>query len=68
MSVTQCFFTLAGGKQRWGDKDPATVRNKRLSLVVAGNELDMMNAKAAAAGISRTELIVRAVEKYEVEV
>ena len=62
---------LIGGAKsaaiRWKGKDPSTVRNKRMILTVTGEEFGMMNAKAAAAGISRTELIVRAVEKYRVE-
>jgi hypothetical protein len=35
-----------------------------MRLAVSSEELDMMDTKAAAVGISRTELIVRAVRKY----
>ena len=56
-----------GAAKRWGNKDPVTIRNKSLRLVVTHEEFDMMNVKAAAEGISRTELIVRAVRRYKSE-
>ena len=59
----------AGGQlsaaKRWGEKDPITVRNKPLRLTVSIEELNMMDAKATAEGISRTELVVRAVREYK---
>ena len=39
-------------------------RDQSIPLVVTQEELDMMNVKASAEGISRTELIVRAVRDY----
>ncbi|MCL2010591.1 MAG: hypothetical protein FWG71_08640 [Synergistaceae bacterium] len=57
-----------GGKRsaakRWGEKDPVTIRNKPILLRVTHDELDLMDAKAASEGISRTELVIRAVREY----
>jgi nitrogen fixation protein FixH len=56
----------AGGRRsaakRWAGK--TTIRDKAIRVVVTEEELDLMNLKAAADGISRTELIVRAVRDY----
>jgi hypothetical protein len=56
----------AGGRRsaakRWAEK--TVIRDKAIRVVITREELDMMNAKAAAEGISRTELIVRAVRDY----
>ncbi|MDR0654657.1 MAG: hypothetical protein LBG12_15315 [Synergistaceae bacterium] len=55
-----------GGRQsaakRWAGK--TTIRDQAIRVVITREELDMMNAKAASEGISRTELIVRAVRGY----
>ena len=52
-----------GGLNRWRGKDPATVRNVHVRIAVTPTELAMIDEKAAAAGVSRVECIVRAVEK-----
>jgi hypothetical protein len=56
----------AGGQRsaakRWAGK--TTIRDQAIRIVITREELDKMNAKAAAEGISRTELIVRAVRDY----
>ena len=54
-----------GGSNRWKGKDPSTIRDKRISLALTQSELDSIDAKAEATGISRAELIVRAVREYE---
>jgi len=58
-----------GGKRsaevRWGAKDPDSVRNKNISIAVSRNELSMIDCKAGAEGVSRAELIVRAVREYQ---
>jgi predicted DNA binding CopG/RHH family protein len=55
-----------GGKRsaakRWAGK--TMKRDKSIPLVVTQEELDMMNVKASAEGISRTEMIVRAVRNW----
>ena len=56
-----------GGPNRWRDKDPSTVRNRHVRLAVSQSELDMIDAKAVRENVSRTELVVRAVDKYEFE-
>ena len=56
-----------GGSNRWKDKDPASMRNRKVLLAVTEAELAMMDAKAATAHISRTELIIRAVSEYTCE-
>ena len=55
-----------GGGKRWQDKDPDTVRNKQLKVVVTQTEYDSITEKAAAAGMSNAELIVKAVKAYRV--
>ena len=54
-----------GGPNRWKDKDPATVRNKRLCIAVTQAELKAIDEKAEANAIPRVELVVRAVKAYE---
>jgi len=56
-----------GVAARWGNKDPATVRNRQVKITVTQSELDMMDDKAAEADLPRVELIVRAVRDYEPE-
>ena len=54
-----------GGGNRWKDKDPATVRNKQLIVKLTEVEFDTLTEKAAVLGLSRAELIVRAVKAYK---
>jgi hypothetical protein len=49
---------------RWKDKDPATIRNKRISLALSKSELDMIDEKAAEKKLSRIDLIVTAVKNF----
>ena len=53
-----------GGK--W-TKPPENVRNKQLRLAVTAGELIAIDEKAKALKLSRTELIIRAVNKYTEE-
>jgi len=54
-----------GGSNRWRSKDPATKRDRLLSLSVSCAEQEMIDGKAEAESVSRTELIVRAVREYK---
>ena len=54
-----------GGGKRWRDKDPSTVRKKRILISVSENEDEIITEKCKALGLSRTELIIRAVADYE---
>jgi len=54
-----------GGLNRWRGKDPLTVRNKSIRLSVSPKEYSMISDKAAAASLSNTEMIVRAVKNFE---
>ena len=53
-----------GGSVR---KKPDAVRNKQLKVVVSQAEYDIITVKAAAAGLSNAELIVRAVRAYRIK-
>ena len=53
-----------GGTNRWRSKDPSTKRDRLLSLAVSCAEQEMIEVKAKDVGLSRTELIVRAVREY----
>lgn len=55
-----------GGGLRWVDKKPGTVRNQQLKISVTENERDYIFDKAFTAGLSMTELIVKAVKAYRV--
>jgi hypothetical protein len=59
--------TAAAGGRKGGKwtKPPETVRNKQFIIKLSQIELDAFTQKAAAAGISRTELIIRAVTAYD---
>jgi hypothetical protein len=54
-----------GGLNRWRNKDPNTVRNKQLNLTLTQAEYKSISDKAVAMGLSKTELVIRAVEAYE---
>ena len=54
-----------GGRNRWRDKDPATVRSEKFLIKVTPSELALMDEKAEEEGVSRTELIVRATQQYK---
>jgi len=54
----------ASAEARWGGKDPATIRNRSLRLAISQEELGLLDAKAGAEGISRVELVIRAVKAY----
>ncbi len=51
---------------RWRDKNPSTVRNKQIKITVSESERETIEDKAFLAGLSMTELIIKAVNKYRV--
>ena len=53
-----------GGPNRWSGKDPSTNRTKSLLLKLSNDEIALISEKAKAAGISRVELVIRAVKEY----
>ena len=53
-----------GGKNRGKGKDPKTLRNKSFFISVTSSEFEDITSKAALMGLSRVELIVRAVKAY----
>jgi hypothetical protein len=55
-----------GGKLNKRDKDPANFRTKAMPIQVSQAEFDMIATKAQTLGLSKVELIVRAVTAYEV--
>ena len=58
-----------GGKRsaevRWSNRNPQTIRSMRISLPLSSDELSMIDGIATTEGISRAELIVRAVRAYQ---
>jgi hypothetical protein len=58
---------VAGAKGGRATKTTEGVRNKQFSVSVTQTELDLIDQKRDTFGISRTELIVRAVKAYEPE-
>ena len=54
-----------GAMARWGKRDPVSIRTEYIPLKVSPDELAMINEKAFATGLSRVELIIRAVRGYE---
>ena len=55
-----------GGPNRWKDKDPDTVRRMPVHFLVSKHELEMINSKAAEAGLSRAEFLVTAAKRYRI--
>jgi len=53
-----------GGRSRWKDKDPDTVRNKQLKVSLAPDEFQTIEDKAARLGLSKPDLIIKAVRAY----
>ena len=56
-----------GGGKRWKDKDPGTKRDKQLKLTLTQAEYATVEDKAAERGISKAELVIRAVTAYKGE-
>ena len=54
-----------GGRVRWKDKDPETLRNKRMQLSLSQSEYDELKKKAFDRDISMAELVARAVKAYK---
>ena len=54
-----------GSAGRWKDKTDATRRTELIQLRVSPGEADDINAKASVLGMSRVELVVRAVRAYK---
>ena len=53
-----------GGPNRWKGKDQATNRTVSLFLKLSPDEMAIVSAAAEKAGLSRVELVVRAVKEY----
>ena len=53
-----------GGSRRWEGKRPDVKRDKKLLVSLTLDEFDAVTDKAAALGLSKAELVVRAVEAY----
>ena len=51
-------------RSRWGDRDPLDIRNKQLKLTVSQREIDFIEQKAKSAGLTKTQLIIQAVDMY----
>ena len=56
-----------GAMARWGERDPDSIRSKALPLKVSADELAYITNKAERLGLSRAELIVRAIKAYQIE-
>lgn len=54
-----------GGGNRWKDKDPDTKRDKRLLVTLTAAEYQTVEDKAAEMGLSKAELVIRAVRAYK---
>jgi len=55
---------IARAKQRWEDKTPETVRGRSVHIKISEEEHEMLSNKAKKYGMSKTNLIVMAVEKF----
>lgn len=53
-----------GSNARWAGKAPDTYRNIQVKIAVSASELEMLNNVAAELGLTRVELILRAVAAY----
>lgn len=53
-----------GGSNRWRSKDPSTVRNRMFSIKLSDSEMELLTEKASELGMSKAELIIRAVKAY----
>jgi len=54
-----------GSAVRWGDRDPSTVRSKKVALSMSQAELELISAKAKTLRMSRSELLIRAAIGYK---
>ena len=65
-------YSSEGGRKNaercWSGKGPSAKRSKKFCLNISVAEYEMLSTKALAAGISRTELIVRLVQNYNYEI
>jgi len=53
----------ASAKVRWADKNPEEKRNQPIYISVTKQEMAEIDEKAKNKGMSRTELIIKAVQK-----
>ena len=53
-----------GGRRRWEGNIPDEKRDKKLLVALTPTEFDAVTDKAAALGLSKAELVVRAVAAY----
>jgi hypothetical protein len=63
-STTGANIGRKGGLNRWKGKDPATKRTELFSFKLSPCEMEMLNEKATIVGVSRGELIIRAIKAY----
>ena len=56
-----------GGRSRWEGKIPEVKRDKKLLVSLTQAEFDTVTDKAAALGLSKAELVIRAVKAYNEE-
>jgi len=53
-----------GGRNRWKDKDPDTVRNKQLKISLTLDEFQAVEDVASRLGLSKAELVITSVKAY----
>ncbi|MDR2558692.1 MAG: hypothetical protein LBC86_03995 [Oscillospiraceae bacterium] len=56
-----------GGRSRWDGNIPDEKREKKLLVSLTQTEFDAVTDKAAALGLSKAELVIRAVKAYSEE-
>jgi len=54
-----------GSRNRWDGNIPEVKRDKKLLVSLTPAEFDTVTDKAAALGLSKAELVIRAVKTYE---
>lgn len=52
-------------RQRWGDKHPDDIRDKQFKVTISANELERIQYKTEITGLSRADLIVKAVDRFD---
>jgi len=53
-----------GGGNRWKNKAQNTYRNKTMLIKLSQDEMNNLITKATAHGVSKNELVIRAVQSY----
>lgn len=52
-------------RQRWGDRTEDDIRNRQFKVTISANELERIQEKVEITGLSRADLVVKAIDRFD---